>query len=61
MAVVTLGLLVYFGFQIYRYVNDPMLTTLAYAYQVEDTVEISVMNRLFFRAVNQRAFWNSCM
>lgn len=41
MAVVTLGLLVYFGFQIYRYVNDPMLTTLAYAYQVEDTVEIS--------------------
>lgn len=41
MAAVTLGLLAYFGFQVYRYVNDPMLTTLAYTYQVEDTVEIS--------------------
>lgn len=28
---------------------------------VQDTVEIRVMNRLFFRAVNQRAFWNSCI
>ena len=41
MAAVTLGILAYFGVQIYHYVNDPMLTTLAYAYQVENTVEIS--------------------
>lgn len=41
MLAVTLGVLAYFGVQIYRYANDPLLTTLAYAYQVEDTVELS--------------------
>ena len=41
MAAVTLGIFAYFGIQVYRYVDDPMLTTLAYTYQVEDSVEIS--------------------
>ena len=27
--------------QIYHYANDPMVTTMAYTYQVENTVEIS--------------------
>lgn len=35
------AVIAYFGVQIYRYVSDPMLTTPAYAYQVEETVEIS--------------------
>ena len=35
------AVIAYFGVQIYRYASDPMLTTPAYAYQVEDTVEIS--------------------
>lgn len=38
---ITLLVLVYFGYQIYGYANDPFSTTLAYAYQVEDTVDIS--------------------
>ena len=37
----TLLVLSYFGYQIYGYVSDPFSTTLAYAYQVEDTVDIS--------------------
>ena len=41
MAAVTLGIFAYFGIQVYRYMDDPMLTTLAYTYQVEDSVEIS--------------------
>lgn len=41
MAAVTLGILTYFGVQIYHYANDPMVTTMAYTYQVENTVEIS--------------------
>ena len=35
------AVIAYFGVQIYRYASDPMLTTPAYTYQVEDTVEIS--------------------
>ena len=41
MAAVTLGIFAYFGVQAYHYFDDPMLTTLAYTYQVEDSVEIS--------------------
>lgn len=41
MLAVTVLVLAYFGVQIYRYVDDPLVTTLAYAYQVEDAVEIS--------------------
>lgn len=41
IAAVTLGILTYFGVQIYHYANDPMVTTMAYTYQVENTVEIS--------------------
>ena len=39
--VITLLVLAYFGYQIYGYVSDPFSTTLAYTYQVEDSVEIS--------------------
>ena len=39
--VITLLVLAYFGYQIYGYVSDPFSTTLAYTYQVEDTVDIS--------------------
>ena len=41
MAVVTLGVLVYFGFQAARYFGDPLTTTLAYTYQVEESVSLS--------------------
>ncbi len=41
MAAVTLGLLIYFGFQGARYYTDPFSTTLAYPYQVEDSVSLS--------------------
>ena len=41
MAAVTLALLAYFGFQAARYFSDPLSTTLAYAYQVEDGVSLS--------------------
>ena len=46
--VITLLVLAYFGYQIYGYVSDPFSTTLAYTYQVEDTVDISgyVVRRL---------------
>ena len=39
--VITFLVLAYFGYQIYGYVSDPFSTTLAYTYQVEDTVDIS--------------------
>jgi len=42
--VITLLVLAYFGYQIYGYVSDPFSTTLAYTYQVEDTVDISTMD-----------------
>lgn len=38
---ITLGVLAYFGAQIWRYAGDPFTTMLVYAYQVEDTVELS--------------------
>ena len=41
MAVVTLGVLVYFGFQAARYFGDPLTTTLAYTYQVEEKLSLS--------------------
>lgn len=41
MLAITLLVLAYFGVQIFRYVNDPLVTTPAYAYEVEDTVELS--------------------
>ena len=40
-AALTLGVLAYFGVQIYRYVDDPFSTTLVYSYRVEDTLDIS--------------------
>lgn len=40
LAAVTLGVIAYFGVQIWRYASDPFSTTMAYAYRVEDTVEI---------------------
>ena len=41
MAAVTLGLLAYFGIQGLRYFDDPLTTTLAYAYEVEEGVDLS--------------------
>lgn len=41
MLAVTLGLLAYFGVQGYLYFSDPLSTTLAYAYQVEEGVSLS--------------------
>ena len=41
MAVVTLAVLTYFGIQAYLYFDDPLTTTLAYNYQVEEGVDLS--------------------
>ena len=41
MTAVTLVLLAYFGIQGYRYFTDPLSTTLAYTYQVEESVSLS--------------------
>ena len=41
MAAVTLAVLAYFGMQGYRYFADPLTTTLAYNYQVEDSIVLS--------------------
>ena len=41
MAAVTLGVLVYFGFQAVQYFDDPLTTTLAYTYQVEEKTTLS--------------------
>lgn len=41
MAAVTLALLIYFVFQTIQYFSDPLSTTLAYTYQVEESVSLS--------------------
>jgi len=41
MVILTLGVLTYFGIQGYRYFSDPLTTTMAYAYEVEEGVELS--------------------
>ena len=41
MVMLTLGVLTYFGIQGYRYFSDPLTTTMAYAYEVEEGVELS--------------------
>lgn len=41
MAAITLGLAAYFGFQVFRSVSDPFVTAPAYAYQVENGVELT--------------------
>lgn len=41
MIAVTLGLAAYFGFQGVRYFTDPLTTTLAYNYRVEETLNLS--------------------
>ena len=41
MVILTLGVLTYFGIQGYRYFNDPLTTTAAYAYEVEEGVDLS--------------------
>jgi len=38
MAVVCLAVLSYFGVGLYRYFADPLITSVAYTYQVEDTI-----------------------
>ena len=41
MAVVTLAVLAYFGIQVLRYFGDPLTTTVAYRYPVEESVALS--------------------
>lgn len=41
MILVTLALTVYFGVQVARYFDDPLTTTLAYNYRVEDSLSLS--------------------
>ena len=41
MVAVTVALAAYFGFQAFNYFVDPLSTTLAYAYQVEDEISFS--------------------
>lgn len=41
LTAVTLAVLAYFGFQGLRYFADPLTTTLAYAYQVEESTSVS--------------------
>ena len=41
MAVITLVLMSYFGIQVYRYFMDPLSTTLAYTYRVEQEAQLS--------------------
>lgn len=41
MLLVCLGVAVYFGYQSLRYLDDPLTTTAAYAYTVDETVEAS--------------------
>lgn len=41
MLVITLAVLAYFGIQGYFYFSDPLSTTLAYSYQVEESVSLS--------------------
>lgn len=41
MLVVSMALVAYFGFQAYRYFMDPLSVTMAYAYQVEEEIDLS--------------------
>lgn len=41
MLLITLGVLAYFGVQGYLYFSDPLSTTLAYSYQVEEGLSLS--------------------
>lgn len=41
MAVICLAILAYFGIQGFRYYNDPLTTTVAYAYQVEESTAVT--------------------
>lgn len=41
MLLVTLGVLTYFGMEAFRYFDDPLMTSLAYDYQVEESVDVS--------------------
>lgn len=41
MTVVCLALLAYFGLQAYQYYNDPLTTSVAYSYQVEESATVS--------------------
>nr|WP_325185374.1 HlyD family efflux transporter periplasmic adaptor subunit [uncultured Oscillibacter sp.] len=41
MLLVCLGVAVYFGYQSLRYLDDPLTTTVAYGYTVDETVETS--------------------
>ncbi len=41
LALVTLGVLAYFGIQAFRYFTDPLTTTAAYAYSVDRSVSLS--------------------
>jgi len=41
MAAITLALVVYFGLQGLQYFSDPLSTTMAYAYQVEESIHLS--------------------
>ena len=41
MAVITLAVLAYFGVQAYFYFTDPLATTMAYTYRVEEETQLS--------------------
>ena len=41
MLLVCLGVAVYFGYQSLRYLGDPLTTTVAYAYTVDETIDAS--------------------
>lgn len=41
MAVITLAVLTYFGMQMFAYYTDPLTTSLAYSYQVENTIDLN--------------------
>lgn len=41
MLLITLGVAAYFGIQAFRYFDDPLSTTLAYAYQVEEEISLT--------------------
>ena len=41
MLAITLGILVYFSFQIFNYFDNPLSTTMAYNYSVDECVEIT--------------------
>ena len=41
LAVITLGVIVYFGMQAWMYFSDPLATTAAYTYQVDRSVSLS--------------------